>query len=114
MNPVHPQSTEILAGLPLRVLTPVNVTRRFRAFRSGRLETWQAESRDGVWRYDRLELPGTPWMTVHLPTSTEGDWYGTLDAAREATADGRALEYVERLLAARSHPDRTEDGGLTR
>jgi hypothetical protein len=38
-------------------------------------------------------------MVVHLPTSIEGDWHGTLNAAREATADGRALATVERIQA---------------
>jgi|HubBroStandDraft_6_1064221.scaffolds.fasta_scaffold66720_5 hypothetical protein len=82
-----------------RELTPADVTKRFPAFRSGRLEAWQAVSRDGVWRYDRLEISGTPWMVVHLPTETEGDWYGTLTAAREATANGSALAGIERRLA---------------
>jgi hypothetical protein len=79
--------------------TPADVTKSFPAFRSGRMEAWQAVSRDGVWRYDRLEVSGTPWMVVHLPTSIEGDWHGTLNAAREATADGRALATVERIQA---------------
>jgi hypothetical protein len=82
-----------------RTLTPADVTQRFPAFRSGRLEAWQAASRDGIWRYDRLEISGTPWMVVHLPSGTEGDWYGTLTAARAATADGSALAGVERRLA---------------
>lgn len=82
-----------------RELTPADVTKRFPSFRTGRLEAWQAESRDGVWRYGRLEITGTPWMTVHLPTGTEGDWYGTLTAAREATANGSALAGIERRLA---------------
>jgi hypothetical protein len=51
---------------PRTVLTPVTVTRRYPSFRSGRVENWQAVSGDGVWRYDRLEIAGTPWMAVHL------------------------------------------------
>lgn len=84
---------------PRRPLTPADVTQRMPAFRSGRVEAWQAASRDGIWRYDRLEIAGTPWMVVHLPSSTEGSWYGTLTAARAATADGSALEYIELLWA---------------
>ena len=84
---------------PRRTLTPVTVTRRFPSFRTGRVEDWQAVSLDGMWRYDRLEVKGTPWMAVHLPTGTEGDWYGTLTAARGATADGSALEFVELIRA---------------
>jgi len=41
-----------------RELTPADVTKRFPSFRSGRMEAWQAESRDGVWRYGRIE----PWL----------------------------------------------------
>jgi hypothetical protein len=84
---------------PRRELTPVNVTARFPSFRAGRLENWAAESRDGVWKYERMEDTGTLWAVLHVPTGTEGNWYGTLTAAREATADGSALAYVERLLA---------------
>jgi hypothetical protein len=84
---------------PRRILTPVTVTARYASFRTGRVETWQAVSSDGVWRYDRLEVAGTPWMAVHLPTETEGDWYGTLTAARAATADGSALAFVELIQA---------------
>lgn len=84
---------------PRRELTPADVTQRFRPFNGGRPQAWQAASRDGVWRYDRLEISGTPWMAVHLPTGTEGDWYGTLTSARGATANGSALAYVERVQA---------------
>lgn len=84
---------------PQVVLTPVTVTRRFPSFRSGRAEDWQAVSRDGAWRYDRLEIAGSPWMAVYLPSATEGDWYSTLTAARAATADGSALLFVEGIQA---------------
>jgi hypothetical protein len=84
---------------PRRDLTPADVTKRFPSFRSGRLEAWEAVSRDGVWAYARLEISGTPWETRHLPTDTAGDWHGTLTAARAATASGSALAYVERVLA---------------
>lgn len=84
---------------PRRVLTPADVTRRYPSFRSGRMENWEARSRDGAWFYERLEISGTPWQVTHLPTETAGDWYGTLTAARAATADGSALAYVERVQA---------------
>jgi hypothetical protein len=99
---------EALAGLavgvaelakPRRALTPVTVTARFPAFRSGRIEAWAAVSADGVWKYGRLEMAGTPWQVEHTPTGVLGDWYGTLAAAREATADGSALLFVEAILA---------------
>ena len=97
---------------PPRELTPADVTRSYPAFRSGKPQAWQAASRDGIWRYDRLEIAGTPWVAVHLPTGTEGDWYGTLTVARAATADGSALAYVERLLAhdRGEHKDERETG----
>jgi hypothetical protein len=91
---------------PRRTLTAVDITRRHPSFRTGRTENWGAVSRDGEWRYERLEISGTPWAVVHAPTGTEGDWYGTLTAARAATADGSALAAVERILA----HDRGEHG----
>jgi hypothetical protein len=84
---------------PPRTLTPATVTRRYPAFRSSRLENWEAASDDGLWLYKRLEMSGTPWSVIHVPTGIEGRWCGTLDDAREATADGSALADVERLQA---------------
>lgn len=84
---------------PRRTLTPVEVTRRFPSFRTGRLETWQAVSADGQWRYDRVEVAGTPWALVHVPTGVTDPGYGTLGDARAATANGSALAEVQRILA---------------
>ena len=81
---------------PRRTLTPVDITARFPSFNSGRLENWAARSRDGVWKYERIEDIGPPWTVIHVPTGTEGGYYGTLTAARAATADGSALAQVER------------------
>lgn len=92
-------TTATRARRPRRVLTPADVTRRFPSFRSGRPEAWEARSSDGTWLYSRLEISGTPWEVRHLPTGTACDWYGTLSAARAATADGSALAYVERVAA---------------
>lgn len=82
-----------------RTLTPVDITARFPSFNGGRLETWSAVSRDGAWKYERIEDAGTPWAVVHVPTGIGADWYGTLTAAREATANGAALAAVERTQA---------------
>ncbi len=87
------------ARKPRRTLTPVDVTHRYRSFRTGRLENWGAMSADGVWHYRRLEMTGTPWSVEHMPTGIEGNWYGSLPAARAATADGTALAAVERIQA---------------
>jgi len=72
-----------------RTLTPVNITEKYPSFRTGRLEIWAAESRDGIWSFKRDESPGTPWIAEHLPTGGTA-WYGTLTAARAATAGGDA------------------------
>lgn len=84
---------------PRRELTPATVTKRFPAFRSGRAEAWEAVSDDGTWCYSRLEISGTPWEVRHLPTGIAARWYGTLTAARAATADGSAVADVERITA---------------
>jgi hypothetical protein len=84
---------------PRRDLTPVDITARFPSFNGGRLETWSAVSRDGMFKYERIEDTGTPWIWIHVPTGTDGPYYGTLPAARAATADGSALAYVQRILA---------------
>lgn len=91
-----------------RDLTPVDVTAQRPAFRSGRIEAWAARSLDGVWAYERLEVSGTPWEVRHLPSGTAGDWYGTLTAACQATADGSALAFVE-LIQAHEHGDHKSD-----
>ena len=83
---------------PRRVLTPVTITARFPSF-SGRLENWSAVSADGTWKYERLEISGTPWSVLHVPSGIESHWYGTLAAAREGTADGNALACVELIQA---------------
>ena len=87
---------------PRRTLTPVDITSRYPGFMrrgGGELENWSAKSRDGVWTYERVEISGTPWAVTHVPTGLEADWYGTLPAARAATADGSALACVERIQA---------------
>lgn len=98
------------ARRPRRTLTPADVTRRYRSFSGGRLEAWEARSRDGAWAYRRIEISGTPWEIEHLPTGTEGGWYGTLTAARAATADGSALAYAERVQAHERGEHKAERG----
>lgn len=64
----------------------------------GRMEVWSATSVDGVWSYERDEVPGTPWIVKHVPT---GRWYyePSLPKARAATASGAALRYLDALTA---------------
>lgn len=84
---------------PRRTLTPVTITSRYPSFNGRRVETWSAVSADGTWKYERLEIAGTPWSVLHVPSGIEGNWHGTLTAAREATASGAALAYVETIQA---------------
>jgi len=94
---------------PRRTLTPVTVTSSYPSFRAGRVEAWSAVSDDGVWKYERLEEPRTPWSISHVPSGVEvGTWAGTLSEAREMTANGSALADVELQLAHQrgEHADR--------
>ena len=77
---------------PRRVLTPVTITARYPTHSAGR--TQAAVSDDGLWKYDRIEITGTPWDTVYVPTG-ESAWFSSLPKARAATADGSALAQIE-------------------
>jgi hypothetical protein len=82
---------------PRRVLTPVKITSKYQAFRSGRLEAWSAESTDGVWKYERIEDVGTPWEATHVPTGKPVPlMFSSLPNARAATADGTARDQMVR------------------
>lgn len=74
--------------------TPVMITERWPT-PSGRMQTWAAESKDGIWTYIRLDIPGTPWEVKHIPTG-RSYWVGSLPEARANTASGRALAYLDR------------------
>lgn len=76
-----------------RVLTPVEVTERYPSFGTGRLETWAAVSKDGLWKYDRIEDTGTPWSVCYVPTN-EYVIMSSLPKAQAATADGSALRLI--------------------
>jgi hypothetical protein len=84
---------------PRRTLTPVTITSRYPSFNGGRVENWSAVSTDGVWKFERMEIPSSPWSVIHVPSEVEAGWYGSLPAAREATASGSAMASVERILA---------------
>lgn len=36
------------------------------AFRTGRMEMWEATSADGKWHFERIEDIGTPWEITHV------------------------------------------------
>jgi hypothetical protein len=101
---------------PRRTLTPVTAPTRYPSIRSGRLEDWSAVSADGVWKYERLETPRTPWAIVHTPSGIEvGSWAGTLSEAREMTANGSALADVELQTAhQRGEHDAERSSGCVR
>ena len=73
--------------------------------RGAGLQCWGARTTDGLWGFDREDMPGTPWSVTHLPTGTVVDrCVGTLDDCRAYVASGGAQADLERL---RAH----EDGG---
>ncbi len=70
-----------------------------------REEVWSAVSADGRWRYERLELEGTPWQVLHVASGQLGpDWYGTLDDAAEATAGDLAGRLLRAAVAVAFEP----------
>jgi len=81
---------------PRRELTPVTITARFPSFRTGRLETWGAQTKDGIWDFEREEDTRTDWLVYHRPSVADGSYVlpvmicGTLRACRIAVARGWA------------------------
>lgn len=64
-------------------------------------ECWAAVSEDGIWAFERIEEPGTPWITTHVPSGRVMDRSGNLTKARKyvtfyAEADLERLEAHER------------------
>jgi hypothetical protein len=82
---------------PRTALTPITNVIRYPNLR-GRMEIWSAVSTDGVWEYERDEVPGTPWAVRHVPTDR---WYyePSLPKARAATASGAALKHLDAITA---------------
>ena len=71
---------------PRRVLTPVTITERYPTHSAGRTQAWAAVSDDGLWKYDRIEITGTPWDTVYVPTG-ESAWFSSqIEARRQEMA----------------------------
>jgi hypothetical protein len=68
-----------------------------------RRELWGADSADGIWRFEREESPGTPWLIWHLPSVADEtlpvpvDQAGTITACREAVARG----WLDKILPER-------------
>jgi hypothetical protein len=76
------------------------VKTRFLPTRGGRLQCWGARTTDGVWDFEREDLPGTPWAVTHRPTETVVDRYvGTLDDCRAYVASGQAQADLDLIRA---------------
>lgn len=89
-----------------RPMCPIANQRYGRAlFRNGRTQRqlWGADSADGIWRFDREESPGTPWLAYHLPSVADEtlpgpvDQFGTITACREAVERG----WLDKILPER-------------
>jgi hypothetical protein len=74
------------------------LTDRALNLRTGRREIWAAGSADRVWLFRRVEMPGTPWETTHLPTGLI-DYQGTLKDARSRAADPRTLQILREQVS---------------
>lgn len=63
-----------------------------------RRECWAAETTDGKWWIERVEVPGSPWQVIRNADRAYGHLHGTLRAARQSIAAGwedtRADEYA--------------------
>lgn len=48
-------------------LIPIDAAKtvRYQSLRTGRMEAWEATSKDGLWSFRRLEDTGTPWEVTH-------------------------------------------------
>lgn len=73
-----------------------------------RPEIWAACSADDLWSYHRIDDEGTPWLIVYRPTGQQVVPYGTLAAAREATAGGLLDELRRRAYLAAFHGEDTK------
>lgn len=75
-----------------------------------RRECWEAHSvnaageRDGMWVYQRLEMPGTPWEIGHAATGMglPYEMWSTLDDARHDTLT-RPSELLAKIRAHAQH-----------
>ena len=73
-------------------------TARLRGGRTRR-ELWGAETTDHVWKFDREDMPGTPWVLRHDPTGTDLDHLGSFDDCRWFVAAGHAEASLRRVQA---------------
>src|SRR5580765_4563393 len=86
------QSTALKVNRPMTtVLRPIvksfATTLRTSTGQPMRRECWEATTTDGLWAFERIEEPGTPWIVVHFPRTEDAETafctFGTLKAARQ-------------------------------
>lgn len=84
-------------------LAPVRRTlmlpRYTRSGQTPHLECWRAVTLCGEYEFSRLDIPGTPWEPVHLPTMTILSWQSSLRSCRSYVGSGEAAADLERRLA---------------
>lgn len=81
-------ATSRQARRALTALDPNTLVRR-RPLNGGAAQIRDAVSADGVWRYHRVEMVGTPWRVEHLPSGRD-TWFDSLPESRAWTADTAA------------------------
>lgn len=89
--------------LTLPPIVKTRMAHRIRQDGSGNLlphkECWGARTEDGVWTFERLDEPGTPWAIIHTATRIDVDWTTSLKRCREYVAKGWAAERLELIQA---------------
>lgn len=81
-------------------LDPTRTVRR-QNLRTGRRETWEAVSADGLWTFRRLEEPSTPWAAFHEGIGFVG-YFNSLRGCRqgaELLARARVAYWVRALTS---------------
>ena len=87
-------------------LIPVKDRRRAPHIRSGRTQSWEVTSTDGLWWFLREETAGTPWWAIYVPTGQE-TWFGSERKARLWAAKPSAVESLrQEALAALTYLNR--------
>lgn len=64
-----------------------------------RRECWAAVTLDDKWDFERVEVPGTPWLVRHRLTGIVVDSAGSLTDCRAYVASGGARKDLELIQA---------------
>lgn len=84
----------------------IRITSRGRHLGTRHREAWSAESADGKWKFERLEIEGTPWEASHVDFPGWSALFGSLRTAREHAEAQLKLDLEVNL------PNRIARGGL--